>query len=244
MSLKTRILLVAAGGIVCLLLLFFLLFSLKNVIVTGNTRYTDQEICDMALDSPWRFNTLLFCFAENYIDMEGTPFLDHITTEFVNRNTVRLDVTEKSLVGIFRVDDKDYYFDESGVVTDVIEAGGEEESEMIKEERVPLITGVAADNIGLGCTIEFENESVLGTIRALAGMIEQYGILPDRVYFDKDYNITLYYGSTRILLGQDDLLEEKMNRAAAILPNIQGMSGELHLENYSSDTENIVFDKD
>ena len=73
-------------------------------------------------------------------------------------------------------------------------------------------------------------------------MILQYDICPDSVEFDANLNITLHYGSVDVLIGEDDLLEEKMARVAAILPSLEGKSGTLHLESYSSDTENIVFD--
>ena len=42
-------------------------------------------------------------------------------------------------------------------------------------------------------------------------------------------------------LGADTDLEEKMTRVAAILPELEGMSGVLHLEDFTEDTQNIVF---
>ena len=51
-------------------------------------------------------------------------------------------------------------------------------------------------------------------------------------------NVTLF-----LYLDKDDeYLEEKMRRLAAILPHLEGMSGTLHLETYDENTENIIFD--
>ena len=41
----------------------------------------------------------------------------------------------------------------------------------------------------------------------------------------------------------ESLLDEKMSRAAAILPQLEGMEGVLHLETWSPGTVNIVFSR-
>lgn len=69
------------------------------------------------------------------------------------------------------------------------------------------------------------------------------GDIPDRIVFDAK-NISLYYGQVEVMLGEDYLLEEKMNRASAILPQLDGMEGILHLEDYEKGTENIIFEKE
>ena len=62
--------------------------------------------------------------------------------------------------------------------------------------------------------------------------------------FNEDSEVTLYYEKIRILLGEDRETEEKISRAAAILPELSGKSGELHLEEYNGSTENIIFSED
>ncbi len=39
-------------------------------------------------------------------------------------------------------------------------------------------------------------------------------------------------------------LEEKIDRVLRILPEIEGMYGTLHVENYSNQNTDIVFEKD
>lgn len=109
---------------------------------------------------------------------------------------------------------------------------------------VPLITGLDVGEAKVGEKLEVKDSSVFQTIFALTKLIDKLDIQPDSVEFDSSLNMTLHYENVRIQLGSDDLLEEKMTRAAAILPDLTGMSGVLHLENYSSDTENIIFDSD
>lgn len=109
---------------------------------------------------------------------------------------------------------------------------------------VPLIEGLGATKAASGETLEVPDDSVFQKILALTKLIDKFDIQPDRVVLDESLNMTLYYGNVRVSLGSDEYLEEKMTRAAAILPQLGGMSGELHLENYSNTTQNIIFDSD
>ena len=68
--------------------------------------------------------------------------------------------------------------------------------------------------------------------------------MPDRVEFSENLSMTLSYDQVRIGLGDDSLLEEKMTRVTAILPKLSGLSGILHLEDFTEDTQNIIFDPD
>ena len=56
--------------------------------------------------------------------------------------------------------------------------------------------------------------------------------------------MTLVYDTYNISLGNRSYLEEKIERVMLILPKIEGMQGTLHLENYSSQNTDIVFEKD
>ena len=44
-------------------------------------------------------------------------------------------------------------------------------------------------------------------------------------------------------MGSLEFLTQKVERLAKIKPQLQGMEGTLHLENWTEETTNIVFDK-
>ena len=44
-------------------------------------------------------------------------------------------------------------------------------------------------------------------------------------------------------MGSLDLLTQKVERLAKIKPSIENLEGTLHLENWTEETTNIVFDK-
>ncbi len=109
---------------------------------------------------------------------------------------------------------------------------------------VTRIIGLTDKKLTVGKTVPVSDESVFSTIQALSRLISKFNIHPDKIIFDSDRNISLYYndGKIKIMLGKDTLLEDKVSKAAAILPQLSGMEGTLHLESYTEDTVNIVFD--
>lgn len=109
---------------------------------------------------------------------------------------------------------------------------------------VPKIEGLNASNIQVGGILKVKDASVFQTILSLTKLIDKFGIQPDYVEFAEDHTMTLHYEDVRIQIGGDTLLEEKVSRVAAILPELEGLSGVLHLEDYAKDTQNIIFDRD
>ncbi|WP_461883019.1 cell division protein FtsQ/DivIB [Fusicatenibacter sp.] len=110
---------------------------------------------------------------------------------------------------------------------------------------VPLVNGLTFDHVTVNEQLPVEKPAVFRTMLALTRMTEKYSITPDSVEFTEEGSIILhYYGTVRILLGTDTALEEKMTRAAAILPSLSGLSGELHMEDYKDGDGSFVFSKD
>lgn len=109
---------------------------------------------------------------------------------------------------------------------------------------VPEITGLTQDTLSVGMTISVDDTSVFSSLLALTKIISKLDIKPDSIEITDGNAFTLHYGDIRIMLGKDTLLEKKMARVAAILPKLSGLKGVLHLENFSDETVNIIFDKD
>ena len=109
---------------------------------------------------------------------------------------------------------------------------------------LPLVTGLGCESAAVGEKLSVADDSVFNTILALDRMIEKYEIRPDSLEFTQFLTAILHYGDIRVNLGEDSGLEEKMIRVAAILPKLEGKSGVLHLEDYTEDTQNILFSQD
>ena len=72
--------------------------------------------------------------------------------------------------------------------------------------------------------------------------MEKYGISAEQIYFDRDYQITLYFGEAKIKLGSTEYIDEKIMKLKMILPNIEGKKGTLRMENYTSDSSGVTFE--
>ena len=118
-------------------------------------------------------------------------------------------------------------------------ATGEEYSPSLSD--LPLVEGLPIDAAAVGETLSVPDPSVFNTVQALVRMMEKYSLQADSIVFDENLSVTLDYGEIQVALGPDTGLEEKMARAAAILPELTGMKGVLHLEDFTEDTQNIVF---
>jgi cell division protein FtsQ len=78
----------------------------------------------------------------------------------------------------------------------------------------------------------------------LTQTLKRNDLVPDAIIYGRDDSPIIVYGSIWVQLGSDDLLTRKVERIAKILPSLDGESGVLHLENWTEDTTNIVFDRD
>lgn len=254
------------GGIAAAVLIFWGLFYIRNIEVVGNTRYSQEEIQEMTITGFLDHNSVFLSFFRQRVDLEEVPFMESVEVEYLNRDSVRLFVTEKHPIGYVVQNGIRYYFDKDGLVleavheTEVNEPGGTSLAESSENAEtgdssqpdqtqrpspsladVPLVEGLSYDRAATGEILEVENASVFNTILALVRMMERDGLQADRIVFGEDLSVSLYYGEIQVELGTDTDLEEKMTRVSAILPELEGMSGVLHLEDFTEDTQNIVF---
>ncbi len=132
--------------------------------------------------------------------------------------------------------------DTSGALQAVTERGSDTQFRPALADVVE-VTGLTEDALKVGQTISVTDSGIFSTLQAVTRLFNKFDIKPDSISVDSDNSITLHYGTVDICLGKDTLLEEKMARVDAILPQLDGLSGTLHLENYSEDTVNIIFDQ-
>lgn len=238
---------------------FSIQYSVQDVSVIGNTRYSNDRIISEVQSGLFSDNVLYLCYKKkNYVPV-NLPLVESIEVRMVDNHSIRITVQETQMVGYVRYLDCDMYFDANGrVVKSEVHSGGEKKQEQSlpgTEEvvgksatsyvtamaEVPLITGLVFDRIQLQEILPVKDTKVFNTILGISRMLNKYQIVPEQVEFNEDGEATLYYEEIRILLGKDEETEEKLSRAAAILPELVGKSGELHLESYDGSSENIIF---
>lgn len=210
-------------------------YSITNVTVTGNSHYTDDEIKDMVFTGPYSYNSIVLSLMYRDKSIEDIPFIEKMDVDIVSANSVRINVYEKAVAGYVEYLGHYMYFDKDGIVV--------ESSNRIMEG-IPFVTGLSFDHVILHKPLPVKKTSVFLTILNVTQLLGKYEIETDRIAFDSDSNITLYFGDARVSLGTDDFIDEKINEMHLLLPKLRGYSGTLHMENYVGEEVNFSFDMD
>ena len=222
---------VLCGGLVFL----WYNYSITQVTVSGNSHYTDEEIKDMVFTGPYSYNSIVLSLMYRNKSIEDIPFIEKMDVDILDSNSVRINVFEKAVAGYVEYLGHYMYFDKDGIVV--------ESSNRIMEG-IPFVTGLSYDHIVLHKPLPVKKSSVFLTILNITQLLGKYDIETDRIAFDSDGDITLYFGSARVSLGTDDFIDEKINEMHLLLPQLKGYSGTLHMENYVGEDVNFSFDMD
>ena len=229
-----RIIIEAAAGILLIfVLVFFLGFRVTGVQVEGNSFYTDDQIKNMIRDVPMAKNSILAGFIDTEKSTKDEAMIDSITVSRVNRNTLLLQVKEKQMIGYIEFQGQCVNFDRQGIVQIITEE---------PLENVPKIEGIDVKEAVQGERLSGINTTKLNTILSVGKMLEKMEEKPDRLAFNDLNQLVMYYGDIEVRLGDDENMDEKINRLVGILPQLEDMSGILHLENTTEDSESVVFD--
>ena len=108
---------------------------------------------------------------------------------------------------------------------------------------VARVTGLTDARVVPGEIIQTEDNNIFQTLLVLNKLISKLEIVPDEIIIGEGQALSLRYEKVIVALGGEEYLEEKISRAAAILPQLKDMDGTLHLERYTNDTINIIFEQ-
>ena len=214
---------------------FFSYFHVTKVEVMGTSRYTDEQVKEMALQGVFTDNSILAVLLHSRVDVEGVPFVEGFYITRLSHNSICISVREKKAVGCIPYLDSYIYFDRNGIFI---------ESSHTRDELVPFFDGIEVSHVIEGEKLPIKGSSVLTTAVALSTIFQKNDAIPDHIEFDTSYQITLTYGDIRVMLGKDEYLEDKMTRVSAILPKLSGKKGILHLENVNDNSKTITFEQD
>ena len=235
-ALRILLTVIAIMALFCGLLAFlWYKYSITTVTVSGNSHYSDDEIKDMVFTGPYSYNSLVLSLMYRNKTIENIPFIEKMDVDILGSNSVRINVYEKAVAGYVEYLGHFMYFDKDGIVV---------ESSNRAIEGIPFVTGLSYDHVVLHEPLPVKKPTVFLTILSITQLLGKYNIETDRIAFDSDENITLYFGDARVSLGTDDYIDEKINEMHLLLPKLRGYSGTLHMENYVGEEVNFSFDID
>ena len=218
---------VIGTGILVAVIIFFSYYKVDSVEIRGTSHYTDEEVKTMVLRGPMASNSVLAPLIYSTTNTDDIAYVDAFKVTQLNRNTICISVKEKKAVGCIRYLDSYIYFDRNGIFV---------EGSQNRDETVPYFDGIQVNSIVMDEKLDIRGDTVLNTAVALSTIFQKNDMIPDHIQFDSSYSISLIYGDVTVQLGKDVDLEEKMNRVIAILPQIQGKKGILHMESVATDS--------
>jgi cell division protein FtsQ len=236
---KRKNILVTLLFVLILLAISFLviiaLFKVKKVEVEGNKLYASEVIEDAVLNDEYSWNSLYVFLKYKFVDTEDIPFVDTMEISLKNPQTLHITVYEKGVMGYLYISsiDENAYFDKDGIVV-------ETSSEVI--DGTPQIIGIDCEQVVLYEKLPVD-ASKLREILTLTQSLKRNSLIPDSITYGGDSEPELGYGNVKVQMGTLDLLTQKVERLAKIKPELDGLEGTLHLENWTEETTNIVFDQ-
>lgn len=210
-------------------------YKVTTVHVEGNIHYTNEEITEMVMGDRFGDNSLFLSLKYRDRGIEGVPFVETMDVDIEAKDTIRITVYEKALAGYVRYLGRYVYFDKDGIVVET----SEEET-----AGIPQVTGLAFDHVILYDKLPVDKPELFEEILNITQQLSKYNLSADRIYFDADYQVTLYFGEARVDLGENKDINEKIMKLQHILPDLLGKSGTLDMREYSEDTKTYSFEQD
>ena len=227
------------AGIVAFVFCVFLFMMercmVKTITVEGNVHYSNDEIVAMVMKNKLDHNSLYLSMKYHKKGIVGIPFIEKMSVDIVSPDTIKITVYEKAVAGYIEYLGKYMYFDKDGIIV---------ETSDVKTAGIPQVTGLQFDYVILHEKLPIENDTMFQSILDITQLLTKYEISIDKIYFDQNNQMTLYFENIRVRLGDISNIDDKIMRLKAILPELEGQKGILRMENYEEGMKNITFNKD
>lgn len=231
------VILIIAAIVVIGALVVVKVFTVQDVKVEGNKIYSAEKIENWVLNDEYSWNSLYVFFKYKLKDMEEIPFVDSMEVSLESPHVLHVEVYEKGLLGYVYISSvgKNAYLDKDGFVVEL-------SSEVIPD--TTKIAGLTVKKATLYEKLPLEKDAILKTLLNVSQLLKKYELNPDLIYVTDDDEVLLCYGNIQVNVGGNVYLNEKIVRLQQILPDIEGMVGTLHLEDWSESNTDIIFAKD
>lgn len=225
---------VVAGIFLAVLLLLAVLFCIriKTVKVSGNQRYTAEQIGAVIFDTNLSRNSVYCYFQYRFRPHKTIPFVEDYKIVFRSPVEVEIITYEKSVVGYVSYMNSLMYFDKDGIIV---------ESTNEKLEGIPMITGLDFGSIVLHKPLPVKDERIFDEILNLTQVLEIHHIMADKIAFNSQREATLTIGELKVKLGTNYEIDGKVSELEGILNSYTDLSGTLYLDNYDQTNSNPLF---
>lgn len=197
--------------------------NIRTITITGNKKYSPEQIEALLFDGKWSKNSLYSYYQSQFQPHKQIPFIEGYEILFQDPVSVEVIVYEKTVVGYVSYMSSYMYFDKDGII---VESANQELPD------VPLISGLKFGQIVLYQKLPVEDEKIFQEILNLTQILTINNLQVERIQYSSLGEATLYLGGIEVLLGGNEHLNSKITELSSMLPQLEGRSGTLHLENY------------
>ncbi len=210
-------------------------FRTTSIEYEGSTSYSDEELTKYIFGGKYNVNTLMYYFFTSKQDKAVIPFVQDYEVAVEWPNKLKVKIYEKSIIGYIRYMGYNLYFDKDGIVVD---------SSQEVLEGIPEVIGLDYSNVVLHSKLEIRDDKIYNILLELVQLCQKYEIPADRVFFDQNCDVTMYIENIKIILGDPSTITMKVYEVSQMMSQMSGLSGTLHMENYTEDSSSIIFKKD
>ena len=205
---------------------------IREITVTGNEKYTDEQVADLVFPDNTSRSTVLCYLREHFGKHEEIPFVEDYKLVIKGLNRAEIIVYEKSVVGYVSYMSSYMYFDKDGIIV---------ESSSQKLPGIPWITGLKFGHIVLYQKLPVESDRIFEEILNLTQILSIYGLSVDKIQYNSIGDATLYMGDIEVILGNSAGLNGKIAELGDMLPQLEGKSGTLYLDTYDETKTNPMY---
>lgn len=222
------------GFLLFFLLLILLLISTRvnKITFLGNRQYSNKELEKLIFSEDLDYNSAYAFVKDKWKPHKTLPFVDRYELHWKNPFSLDIIVYEKNIVGYVEYMSGNLYFDGDGIVV---------ESTKKKLPGIPKITGLKFSKVSLYKTLPVEDKAVFRDILNLSASLKAKNLECDHIDYDAMSNATLYMGDIKVLLGNNEDMEQKLSSLKDILPALSGRKGTLDLTKYRGRKEKEAY---
>ena len=221
----------AAVGLLFVFVYFFC--TVENVTVTGSNVYSQEEIEAMVLDDEYSWNSVYVLLDNFFRPKKNIEFVKSETVYMSGLHDITIAVEEKDYRYFINMGDGTYtYVDADGKVLEITDRFVE----------LPELFLQTYGEMKKGKPFS-DDEDVTDIYAAIVEKLEAVDTEFPYMYIDDDGNGYLVRDNVTISLGDTDDIAQKMRRIDYIYPYIEGMTGTLHMENWSASNTDIIFER-
>lgn len=217
--------------------------TLKNISIEGSNLYTNDQIARLIITDEHCTNALYAWGKCKIRPIKNLEFIDSVDVKMTDLHSLKAYLKPKDITGYVegRRKSKDggedtpvyIYFDFDGEINEISD-------KLLKG--VMRVEGVICEAPKKGKVIDIGSARA-GYLLALLSQLKKYDIDPIEIKYEETGSIVVVLETMDIDVGMEDFLEQKISRLEYIMPQLKGQVGVLHLENFSEENTDIIFEK-